>query len=153
MKTCPKCNTVNNDVNVFCETCGNALPVENAEPQQAPVYETPTQAAPQPQYQAPVQPVNPVYAMPPQFNENMLPEEYKPVSVGKYIGYSILFSIPVVGFIMLLVTAFSGGTNKSLKNYARAMLVMMAIGVVLGVIIGVLMGVLGMSMMDSGFYY
>lgn len=141
MKTCPKCNAVNNDVNVFCETCGNALPVENAAPQQAPVYE------------APVQPVNPVYAMPPQFNEDMLPEEYKPVSVGKYIGYSILFSIPVVGFIMLLVTAFSGGTNKSLKNYARAMLVMMVIGVVLGVILGVLMGVLGMSMMDSGVMY
>lgn len=141
MKTCPKCNAVNNDVNVFCETCGNALPVENAAPQQAPVYETP------------VQPVNPVYAMPPQFNEDMLPEEYKPVSVGKYIGYSILFSIPVVGFIMLLVTAFSGGTNKSLKNYARAMLVMMVIGVVLGVILGVLMGVLGMSMMDSGVMY
>lgn len=153
MKTCPNCNTLNNDVNVFCENCGNALPVENAATQQAPVYEAPVQEAPQPQYQAPVQPVNPFYAMPPQFNEDMLPEEYKPVSVGKYIGYSILFSIPVVGFIMLLVTAFSGGTNKSLKNYARAMLVMYAIGVVLGIIIVVLMGILGISMMDSGMYY
>lgn len=149
MKTCPKCNALNNDVNVFCESCGSALPVENAAPQ-APEYAAPVQAAPQPQYQPAPQPV---YAMPPQFNEDMLPEEYKPVSVGKYIGYSILFSIPLVGFIMLLVTAFSGGTNKSLKNYARAMLVMYVIGVVLGVVLVILMGVLGMSMMDSGMYY
>lgn len=149
MKTCPKCNALNNDVNVFCESCGNALPVENAAPQ-APEYEAPAQAAPQPQYQPAPQTV---YAMPPQFNEDMLPEEYKPVSVGKYIGYSILFSIPFVGFIMLLVTAFSGGTNKSLKNYARAMLVMYVIGVVLVIIMAILMAVLGFSMMDSGMYY
>lgn len=151
MKTCPKCNTVNNDVNVFCETCGNALPVENAP--QAPVVEAPVEAAPQPQYQQYQPAPQPVYAMPPQFNEDMLPEEYKPVSVGKYIGYSILFSIPLVGFIMLLVTAFSGGTNKSLKNYARAMLVMYVIAIVLVIILAVLMAVLGFSMMDSGMYY
>lgn len=149
MKTCPKCNALNNDVNVFCESCGSALPVEKPAPQ-APEYEAPVQAAPQPQYQPAPQPV---YAMPPQFNEDMLPEEYKPVSVGKYIGYSLLFSIPVVGFIMLLVTAFSGGTNKSLKNYARAMLVMYAIGIVLGIVLVILMGVLGLSMMDSGMMY
>lgn len=151
MKTCPKCNTVNNDVNVFCETCGNALPVENAP--QAPVVEAPVEAATQPQYQQYQPASQPVYAMPPQFNEDMLPEEYKPVSVGKYIGYSILFSIPLVGFIMLLVTAFSGGTNKSLKNYARAMLVMYVIAIVLVIILAVLMAVLGFSMMDSGMYY
>ncbi len=148
MKTCPKCNTVNNDINVFCETCGNALPVENAE--QAPEYAPPVQSAPQPPYQ----PVSQTfYGMPPQFNEDMLPEEYKPVSVGKYIGYSILFSIPVVGFIMLLITAFSGGTNKSLKNYARAMLVMYVIGIVLGVVLGIVMATLSVSSMDSGMMY
>lgn len=152
MKTCPKCNAVNNDVNVFCETCGNALPVENAAPQ-APEFETPVEAAPQPQYQQYQPAPQNFYGMPPQFNEDMLPEEYKPVSVGKYIGYSILFSLPVVGFIMLLVTAFSGGTNKSLKNYARAMLIVMVIGVILGIILGILMGILGMSMMESGIYY
>lgn len=152
MKTCPKCNALNNDVNVFCESCGNALPVENAAPQ-VPESEAPVQAAPQPQYQQYQPAPQPIYAMPPQFNEDMLPEEYKPVSVGKYIGYSILFSIPVVGFIMLLVTAFSGSTNKSLKNYARAMLVMMVIGTILGAIIGALIGILGLSAIDSGMMY
>ena len=151
MKSCPKCNTLNNDVNVFCESCGNALPVENPAPE-APINEASAVETAQSQYQQ-YAPVPPMYAMPPQFNEDMLPEEYKPVSVGKYIGYSILFALPLVGFIMLLVTAFSGGTNKSLKNYARAMLVMYAIGVVLGIVLVVLMGVLGMSMMDSGMMY
>lgn len=150
MKTCPKCNTVNNDVNVFCESCGNALPVENPAPQE-PVYEAPASEPAQPQYQ--YQPTPPMYAMPPQFNEDMLPEEYKPVSVGKYIGYSILFALPLIGFIILLITAFSGSTNKSLKNYARAMLVMMVIGAILGAVLGAAIAALGISAFDSGMMY
>ena len=149
MKTCSKCNAVNNDNNVFCETCGNAFPIENSVPQASEFEVAAENSAPQPQYQ-PYPNVPPMYAMPPQFNEDMLPDEYKPVSVGKYIGYSFLFSIPFVGFIILLITAFGSSTNKSLKNYARAMLVMYAIAVVLCIVMVVLMGALGLSMMESG---
>ena len=52
--------------------------------------------------------------------ESNLPEEFKPISSWGYIGYSLLFSIPLIGFIMLCVYAF-GGTNKvNLRNYARS---------------------------------
>ena len=34
---------------------------------------------------------------------NNIPEEYRPISMWGYFGYEILFSIPCVGFILLLV--------------------------------------------------
>lgn len=57
----------------------------------------------------------PVYnAMP------MIPEEYKPISAWGYFGYNILFSLPLIGFIFLLVYALGGTKNINLKNYARS---------------------------------
>ena len=136
----------------------NEAPVFTA-PQQ-PTYQAPVQpVAPapqpvaQPQYQAPVQPVQPVaqpaFAQPgfQVVNEAMLPAEYQPVSVGSYIGHSLLFSIPLIGFIMLIVTACSSTKSKSLRNYAKAMLVMYVIAFVITFIFGLLGGLLMSEMM------
>ena len=49
-----------------------------------------------------------------------IPEEYKPISMWGYFGYELLFSIPCVGFILLLVFAFGGTKNVNLKNFARS---------------------------------
>lgn len=49
-----------------------------------------------------------------------IPEEYKPISMWGYFGYELLFSIPCVGFILLLVFAFGGTKNINLKNFARS---------------------------------
>ena len=46
--------------------------------------------------------------------------EYKPISPLGYIGYALLFSIPLVGFILLLVFSFGGTQNVNVKNYARS---------------------------------
>ena len=54
------------------------------------------------------------------FDENSLPEEYRPISMWGYFGYQILFAIPCVGLIMLLVFSFGGTKNKNLKNFARS---------------------------------
>lgn len=162
MKECPSCHNANEESAVFCAICGAVLPkdepqeqpvsdVSEQAPQAQPSYEA--QAVPQteqqPAYEAQqprptfVQPVTPpVYAQPnysqsygyPQFNENMLPPEYRPVSIGQFFGYTLLFSVPVVGFIMLLVTAFGSGNSISLKNYAKSMLIWYVIGIVLTVI-------------------
>ena len=35
-----------------------------------------------------------------------IPSEYKPLSPWAYFGYNLLFSIPFVGFIMMIVFAF-----------------------------------------------
>lgn len=54
-----------------------------------------------------------------------------PVSVGNWIITLILTSIPLVGFIMLLVWAFGNNTPVSKSNYAKATLIMMVIGLIL----------------------
>lgn len=64
-------------------------------------------------------------------NENMLPEDYKPVTVGQYVGYTFLFSLPIIGFIMVLVTAFGSDKSISLRNYAKSYLVWFVISIVL----------------------
>ena len=49
-----------------------------------------------------------------------IPEEYKPISMWGYFGYELLFSIPCVGFILLLVFSFGGTKNVNLRNFARS---------------------------------
>lgn len=47
------------------------------------------------------------------------PEEYRPLGAWAYFGYSILFSIPLIGLIVNLVFCFSDG-NINRRNYARS---------------------------------
>ncbi|MCH5189685.1 MAG: hypothetical protein J1F37_03900 [Oscillospiraceae bacterium] len=171
MKICDKCSVANDDKAVFCTGCGAVLPNDNGQENgvnqaSTEAYEQPQASYAQPQqaYSQPqppfVQPVGsqPAYSTPPYsqpygyatFNENMLPEEYKPVTVGQYIGYSILFGIPIIGIIMLFVTAFGSDKSKSLRNFAKANLVLYAIGVVLAIIWVVFAGALVTS---TGYYY
>lgn len=51
---------------------------------------------------------------------NNIPEKYRPISMWGYFGLEILFSIPVVGFIFLIVYALGGTKNVNKKNYARS---------------------------------
>ena len=48
-----------------------------------------------------------------------VPKEYEPISMWGYFGYEILFSIPVVGFICLIIFAI-GAKNVNKKNFARS---------------------------------
>ena len=48
-----------------------------------------------------------------------VPAEYTPISMWGYFGYSILFNIPVVGFVFILIFAI-GSKNVNKKNFARS---------------------------------
>ena len=61
------------------------------------------------------------------------------VSVGDWFVTMLLTSIPLVGFIMLLVWAFGGGAKESKKNYARAALIFALVGAVVGIITSIIM--------------
>ncbi len=54
-----------------------------------------------------------------QMENNNLPEKYRPISMWGYFGYEILFSIPVIGFIFLIIFAI-GSKNVNKKNFARS---------------------------------
>ena len=103
---CPKCGIEVEEGIKFCANCGANLSVEqvnknHAEPKAAPATPPPTYYAPKPVYTAPVKPT--------------IPAEYTPVGAWGYFWYNILFSIPVVGFIFLIVFSFSNG-NLNRRN-------------------------------------
>ena len=70
--------------------------------------------------------------VPQSFKNN--PDKETPVGVGEWIITMILTGIPVVGFIMLIVWAFSA-EKTSKKNYAKATLIFMIIAVVFTVLL------------------
>ena len=58
-------------------------------------------------------------------DQNFTPET-KPISPWGYIGYEILFAIPLVGLIITIVFAITQ-KNINVKNFARAQLCMILI--------------------------
>ena len=67
-------------------------------------------------------------------SENNIPSEYKPISMWGYFGYEILFSLPIVGFICLIIMSFAP-SNKNLKNFARSYFCLFIISLVLTVVL------------------
>ena len=64
----------------------------------------------------------------------MYDEEYKPISPFGYVGYELLFSIPVIGWIIQLVFAI-GHKNRNVKNFARSFYYVYLICIVLWLIL------------------
>ncbi len=81
-------------------------------------------------------PVNPMYTTP------HIPAEYTPISAWGYVGWNLLFSIPCVGFIVLLVCAL-GSKNNNLKNYARSFFCVFLITLIISVIMIVILALTG----------
>ena len=70
-------------------------------------------------------------------------QQYKPMSIGDWIITSLIFAIPIVGFVMLFVWGFGSNTQPSKANWAKATLIMIGISIVIfllffGSILGVL---------------
>ena len=75
--------------------------------------------------------------------ENNLPEKYRPLSPWAYFGLTVLFSIPVIGFIFLIVFSISGA-NINRRNFARSFwcsLVLALILIGLMALFGIIAGV------------
>lgn len=122
MSTCYNCGTTLNDGVAFCPNCGTNQP--------------PTQPT---SVQAPGQASAPAFTFTPQ-----------PVSVGGWIGRSLIPYIPLVGGLVYLIMLFIWCGDKSkeetFRNWAKAQLIVMAIsiGISLIMVIGyfLLIGIL-----------
>lgn len=65
-----------------------------------------------------------------------LPEKYRPLGAWGYFGYTILFSLPIIGFICLIIFACSG-SNVNRRSFARSYFCgLILVLIVLGIIIG-----------------
>lgn len=71
-------------------------------------------------------------------NQN-IPNEYKPLSPWAYFGYNILFTLPLVGFILAIVFAFDS-SNINRRNYARSFFCTLILFVIILVVFVVIIG-------------
>ncbi len=62
-----------------------------------------------------------------------IPEEYRPISMWGYFGYEILFSIPLIGWICLIVFALTA-SNINVRNFARSNFCVLIIYLVIAVV-------------------
>lgn len=55
----------------------------------------------------------------PRVVETAIPDNYAPIGMWGYFGYSILFMIPLIGWILCIGFALTA-RNYNLRNYARS---------------------------------
>ena len=74
--------------------------------------------------------------------ENEL-QQYTPMSIGDWIITSLIFAIPIIGFIMLFVWGFGSNTHPSKANWAKASLIMIGISfVIVALFFGSIFGII-----------
>ena len=160
---CTECGAKLKDGATFCTECGAKTPAgskpEETKPD-APQAQTQTQAQASAQAQASTQAQT--QSAPPQRPAYQPQQTYsvpaytaptaRPVSTAYYFWMQLVFMIPVVGLIVCLVTAFSG-EDASRKNFSRAVLIWIVIGIILAIIGAIAAAVIGSSIagaiMDS----
>ena len=137
---------------MFCENCGKNLPdgakfcngcgakTELVQPAYA--------AAAEPAPARPVPPAQTAYA--PQQTYTPQPPAYsgqpgsEPLRVGQYIGMLLLMFVPILSVILLFMWSFGSSVNLNKKYFARAILIVSAIGIVLSIIFSTaLIGIVG----------
>ena len=111
--TCKNCGSALVKGANFCTACGCKVEFEaqaeailhnNGAPTPETTYTPPLYTAPTPQ-QIPTQ--------------KQLPEEYKPLSPLAYWGYKLLFSLPIAGFICIIIFSLID-SNINRRNFARS---------------------------------
>lgn len=124
---CPNCNAPVAENEQFCTECGTRIPAAEVS--------------------APAAPVAPVTVNVPQqkpMTKEDLPDQFRVLSPWAYFGLQILYSIPIVGFVFLLIHTFSAG-NLNRRSFARsywcALLILGGLALI-AVIIGVVLGLL-----------
>jgi hypothetical protein len=53
-----------------------------------------------------------------------------------YMGYELLFSIPIIGFAVMIVFSLGGTKNPNVRNFARSFLCYFVIILIISVIFG-----------------
>lgn len=168
---CPKCNNPIREGDRFCQNCGAAVPLSGqndraSDPETVAVMQNTDQQAftaprqnygdsrnqygssQQYSYAAPNRSAGPRQ----EITEDDLPPRFKPIGAWKYFAYQLLFSIPIVGFVFLIVFSCSS-SNINRRNFARsywcALVVAAAIAVIILMVI--LLGI-GTGGLIRGYY-
>ena len=128
-KICPHCGAMINDNDEFWTSCGTPVKNDDAQGGASATNRSEHITVNQSGYQQNgyQQTSIPYYQPPQQTNDNL-------VSIGAYIGYTILFSLPLIGLIFAIVFAINH-ENQSLKNFARAHLILIIASGILSILL------------------
>lgn len=74
---------------------------------------------------------------------------YQPISPWGYVGYTFLFSLPIVGLVLMFIWGFGEAKSINLKNFARSYLIMYAISLGLTILMIIIMSVLGVGILGA----
>ena len=77
-------------------------------------------------------------------------DDYKPISPLGYLGYSLLFCIPIVGLVFMFIYGFGDG-NINRRNFARFYLIALCIGIVFFILMLIMSLVFGFALFGSLF--
>lgn len=136
---CKNCGKEVKEGTKFCTDCGAPIQPEPQATYSRPNYQQPPQQQYQQQYAQPYQ----------QYNQPYQANNSAPVtSVGKYILWLILSTIPTAGFIIMIVFALDK-TDKNRANFGKAMLITQICGVAVGIITLIVLAILGFSVSDE----
>ena len=124
---CNNCGKMIPDGTAFCTECGSAVAAETKND-----ANNVNSASGEEQKSAGNTPYNNVV-------HNYYQMQRQPVSVAGWIGRSLIPMIPLLGpiiyFIMLFVWSGDNSKEESFKNWAKAQLVVMLIGVILSLVV------------------
>lgn len=80
-----------------------------------------------------------------QINEQNIPEEYKPISAWGFVGWTLLFNLPLAGWIIVIVMACGVSPKKNVTNFARSFLLMWLLITIISIIVSLLVFALGLG--------
>ena len=122
--SCQFCGQPMSDTEQVCRYCGNPVPAP---------------------YVPPMPSAGPIQT-------SDIPSEYRPLSPWAYFGLQMLYSIPVVGFIFLIIFSFkSDNLNRRAftRSYWCALLVLGGIALIAAVVAAVIFAMGGAAVMES----
>ncbi len=93
-----------------------------------------------------VPPMSPSQPPPPQRAFGMPQQTAAIVGLGDWFVSILVTSIPIVNIIILLVWAFSSGTNPNKANWAKAMLLWALVGIV---VVALILAVVGTALFHA----
>lgn len=161
---CENCGKENPNDQIACDNCGANLTGDPITPTpaqpQGPAAVPPPLPSREPQQQAsgPVAPQRTVYQSPPApppmqsygqpygqppYGYQQLPPNFAPLTTWGFMWSMIVTAIPVVGFVVILVWAFSDGINRNRRNYARACLWFFIIAFAISMLVVIGAGIIG----------
>lgn len=135
---------------MFCENCGKKIPDDAAFCTHCGAKQVGT--SPSTQSVASVPAPQPTRASAPK-QQTQASGGVDLISMGQYLIMFLIMAIPIANIVMLFVWGFSSETGPNKKNFARATLIMMAIGIGVGILVGIVMAAIMASIMSTMYYY